>query len=98
MMAKIKEVLDGNKHYQWMFRCPGCDDWHGVDDSWKFNHDLDNPTFSPSVLVTRPPEDYRCHSFVREGKIEFLSDCTHELAGKTVELPELPEMKEGQDG
>lgn len=27
-----------------------------------------------------------CHSFVRNGKIEFLSDCTHELAGKTVEL------------
>lgn len=27
-----------------------------------------------------------CHSFVKEGKIEFLSDCTHELAGKTVNL------------
>lgn len=30
-----------------------------------------------------------CHSFVREGKIEFLTDCTHELAGQTVDLPEL---------
>jgi len=28
-----------------------------------------------------------CHSFVRDGKIEFLSDCTHELAGQTVEIP-----------
>lgn len=28
-----------------------------------------------------------CHSFVTNGKIEFLSDCTHSLAGKTVELP-----------
>ena len=28
-----------------------------------------------------------CHSFVREGRIEFLSDCTHALAGQTVELP-----------
>lgn len=27
-----------------------------------------------------------CHSFMREGKIEFLSDCTHALAGKTVEM------------
>lgn len=27
---------------------------------------------------------YICHSFVRDGKIEFLSDCTHELAGQTV--------------
>lgn len=27
-----------------------------------------------------------CHSFIRDGKIEFLSDCTHALAGQTVEL------------
>lgn len=30
-----------------------------------------------------------CHSFVRGGRIEFLSDCTHALAGQTVELPEI---------
>lgn len=30
-----------------------------------------------------------CHSFVRDGRIEFLSDCTHALAGQTVDLPEL---------
>ena len=29
-----------------------------------------------------------CHSFVRDGRIEFLSDCTHELSGQTVELEE----------
>lgn len=29
-----------------------------------------------------------CHSFVSEGKIQFLSDCTHAMAGQTVELPE----------
>lgn len=28
-----------------------------------------------------------CHSFVTNGSIEFLSDCTHELAGETVPLP-----------
>jgi hypothetical protein len=27
-----------------------------------------------------------CHSFVSDGKIQYLNDCTHELAGKTVEL------------
>lgn len=32
---------------------------------------------------------YRCHSFVTDGKIQFLSDCSHELTGQTVELPEL---------
>lgn len=29
-----------------------------------------------------------CHSFVTDGKIEFLGDCTHELAGQTVPLPD----------
>jgi hypothetical protein len=32
-----------------------------------------------------------CHSFVRSGQIEFLGDCTHALAGKTVALPDLPQ-------
>jgi len=29
-----------------------------------------------------------CHSFVTDGKISYCSDSTHELSGKTVELPE----------
>lgn len=33
---------------------------------------------------------YICHSFVTDGRIQFLSDCTHELAGQTVDLPEYP--------
>lgn len=30
-----------------------------------------------------------CHLYVTDGKIQFLSDCTHELAGKTVDLQEI---------
>lgn len=33
------------------------------------------------------PRPLRCHSFVRDGRIEFLSDCTHHLAGQTIPLP-----------
>jgi hypothetical protein len=33
----------------------------------------------------------RCHSFVRDGRIQFLGDCTHALAGQTVDLPEIEE-------
>jgi hypothetical protein len=29
-----------------------------------------------------------CHSFVTSGKIQFLADCTHALAGQTVYLPD----------
>ncbi|MDP2259076.1 MAG: DUF6527 family protein [Caulobacter sp.] len=31
-----------------------------------------------------------CHSFVTDGQIQFLGDCTHALAGQTVPLPEYP--------
>lgn len=34
-----------------------------------------------------------CHFFLRDGKIEFLSDCTHELRGQTVEMPDWEEVK-----
>jgi hypothetical protein len=30
----------------------------------------------------------QCHSFVTEGRIQFLGDSTHPLAGQTVDLPE----------
>jgi hypothetical protein len=29
---------------------------------------------------------FRCHSFVTDGKIQYLNDCTHELAGQTIDL------------
>jgi hypothetical protein len=31
-----------------------------------------------------------CHSFVTDGRIQFLGDCTHDLAGQTVDLPDWP--------
>lgn len=33
---------------------------------------------------------FRCHSFVTDGKIQFLDDCSHAMAGQTVDLPEIP--------
>ena len=36
---------------------------------------------------TRMP--YVCHSFIAEGRIQYLSDCTHEFSGQTVDLPEM---------
>lgn len=35
------------------------------------------------------PKPLLCHTFVRDGQIEFLPDCTHALAGKTVPIPDL---------
>jgi len=41
----------------------------------------------PENVMTTP----RCHSFVRNGQIQFLGDSTHRLANQTVALPPLPE-------
>jgi len=30
-----------------------------------------------------------CHSFVKDGRIQFLTDSNHSLAGTTVDLPEI---------
>ena len=76
----------------WMW-CPGCDDLHRVVDGangWTWDGNLTAPTFSPSILVTGGSSGVRCHSFVRAGVWEFLSDCTHSLAGQHVPLPDLP--------
>lgn len=60
---------------------------------WTFNGDEERPTFSPSLLVHGAPEANpptpRCHSFVRDGRIEFCTDSTHAMAGRTVDLPEI---------
>jgi hypothetical protein len=83
---KVRKADDGRL----LFYCPGCKQYHAFDDRWTFNGDYEKPTFSPSLLIRAPymenVENYRCHSFVREGKIQFLSDCTHDLAGQTVKM------------
>lgn len=71
---------------------------------WSFNNDYEKPTISPSLLITtgkciagnenwddegHSEFNTRCHSFIKDGKIQFLQDCTHELKGQTVDLPEI---------
>jgi hypothetical protein len=60
---------------------------------WHFNGDLERPTLSPSLNRTceygGDPKKLICHSFVRNGQIQYLGDCTHRFAGQTVDLPEI---------
>jgi hypothetical protein len=62
---------------------------------WTFDGNLERPTLAPSILSRSEYGEARevriCHSFVRDGRIEFLGDCTHALAGQTVDLPEIGE-------
>lgn len=38
-----------------------------------------------------PSVDYVCHSFVTEGRIQYLGDSTHALAGQTIDLAPIAE-------
>ena len=78
------------------YYCPACIKWHLVQTKpegydhpiWGFNGDVEKPTFTPSVYVTNhsPYNTQICHSFVTDGSIEFLNDCSHDLRGKTVSM------------
>lgn len=59
---------------------------------WQFNGDVKAPTFTPSVRVRSADEngDTCCHFYVKDGQIQYLSDCTHDLAGKTVPMETYP--------
>jgi len=96
--GKLKIIEDGRVAYY----CIACKQYHMVNISnpnlqptWTFNGDYDKPTFSPSVLLTQAytkesgKRTYVCHSFIRNGKIQYLGDCTHELVGKTVDMVEM---------
>jgi hypothetical protein len=75
-------------------QCPGCGIHHAatVDGTrgWTWNGHEESPSISPSILVTGEfgGDPLRCHSFVRDGQIQFLDDCSHGLKGTTVALPE----------
>ncbi len=83
------------------FHCPGCGYGHnvtvnpkknGMGAGWDWNGNVDAPTFSPSILVHGDLGTYpKCHSFVKDGQIQFLTDSTHALAGQTVPLPPILE-------
>lgn len=82
--------------------CPGCGCSHqvpvdtGGPGDWTWNGSTTRPTLSPSLhvhphdtfngdgAVVRTP---RCHSFVRDGRWQYLGDSDHHLAGQTVPVP-----------
>lgn len=106
VVAMVRHVQDGELRYDaLMFCCPGCADGGssglhilpirgsgdtGARPSWTWDGNLAAPTMDPSIL-TRMSEGFVCHSYLRSGVFEYLSDCTHQLVGQHVPLPPLPE-------
>jgi len=95
---QLSPLLRSSEGNGLLFWCPGCGHAHriqhgeGPGPRWQWNGNADKPTFTPSVLVTwsEPSGPKVCHSFVTDGRIQFLADSTHGLAGKTVDLHVFP--------
>lgn len=84
-----KKVLRKTEEGSFVFMCPACRCGHWFNDTWQFDGDFEKPTISPSILVTGANElgdKTICHSFVKNGVIDFLGDCTHELRGAKANL------------
>jgi hypothetical protein len=94
----VRYADDGRYGTAYVFWCPGCKGHHqfqvrtdGQGPSWTFDGNLSSPTFAPSLLYDGSRPESRCHLFLRNGQLEFLGDCFHDLKGKTVPLPEDPQ-------
>lgn len=100
-MSAVVEIFEhDNGLKSVLLSCPGCGFSHAAaivrppgkpGPVWKFNDNAERPTLSPSLKVTVDEygprnEKLVCHSFITDGEIRFLRDCTHKLAGQTVPL------------
>jgi hypothetical protein len=100
-MAKFMKEKD-NEAY--LFYCPACECAHRIQSDktktpcWEFNNDLDNPTVSPSIRVrhysNKLKKKLNCHTFVKNGQIQYCSDCNHKFKNKTVEIPDWEDYNE----
>lgn len=94
VVRKVEYKNSSNPHYS--FFCPGCRCGHVFETpKWTFNNDFYKPTIRASILIHENKENrkssndrygHQCHSFVTDGMIQFLGDCTHNFKGQTVKL------------
>lgn len=104
-MDMLSSILRSTAGGRLTWHCPGCNRAHqvavgeGPGPRWCWNSNVEHPTFSPSVLVSYNGADAGidgappavCHSFVIDGQMQFLGDCTHTLAGQTIQIPAWPQ-------
>lgn len=96
-MAKVIRCTDNNGTDRgWMVFCPACQCGHRFDLRWRFDGNMERPTFHPSLLI----EGYvtnaqgkdvpiRCHSFVQDGHFHYCHDSTHNMRDKVVPIGDM---------
>lgn len=90
-----------DRYFHW---CPACEEMHPLPDSWKFNGNVDRPTFAPSFKHTLvrwsggidahgigqgERQQVICHYTITDGLIQFHLDSWHKRTD-IVAMPPLP--------
>jgi hypothetical protein len=91
----LQPILNSKGNY--IFYCLGCEANHLISTTPKggtyhtLTGTLAKPTVRASILVSgnRKLGVPHCHAYITEGMIEYLDDCSHNLAGKTVPMEPL---------
>ena len=105
MMKMVRrEFKSAGKHVAaWFVYCPACRRSHRFiveneadpDHVWQFDGNEEYPTFNPSLLVESGPmqpgdPNHICHSYLKKGVWEFLSNCTHDMAANKTHMVDFP--------
>lgn len=88
-----KTMQDGQIKSLLVF-CLGCDSVHVIPvPRWTWDGNGEVPTVTPSVSIKwgNAPDSRHCHFNVTNGQIVYHGDTTHEYAGKTIDMPEIPD-------
>ena len=91
------DLIGTTEHGNRVFWCPACRAVHAFGPQWLVSGPADRPTVEGSILTSGSAfnqdgstrELPLCHSFIEGGKIRYCSDCTHVLAGSTVDMEPL---------
>lgn len=81
---------------------------HPLPDRWKFNGDVNNPTFEPSFdqgyvhwtggivdnLGTGERQQRQCHYIITDGKLQFCSNSWHKRSDIVAMPPIPPDLKD----
>lgn len=103
MSVPLSNILNitGDGVYEWF--CPGCKRVHrlngktpnGYGERWVLSGSFDAPTLTPGHRIMAstyddwaPADEVLCNYFITAGNVEFQTDCAHELAGRTVAMPD----------
>ncbi len=92
MGKKIGDIKDGEVgRHRYFFMCPGCGYAHCFTVSnGDYNHNPYRPTVHVPIIIPGHLALFHCESRIQDGEIIFNKECSHEHAGYTYTLPDIP--------